>query len=275
MPDKAGMNCWCAGVLLLCGFDALSPAQAGEGSTLDDDWNFQGVIYGYFPTFGGSTSFPTDGDAVDVSAEAILDSLESAFMGTFEAGKGPWGAFGDVMYLNLGASRSGVANLTSGGAQLPAGITADASLDVDGWLWTLGGKYRVLETPDAAVDVFAGTRIINLQEELSWTFSGETGPIVGPGQQGTSEASVNFWDGVVGVKGRLRHHGSAWYGSYYLDVGTGESDFTWQGIAGMGYSFGWGDIIVAWKYVRYDFESGNSIENLDLNGPGLGVALRW
>ena len=69
------MNCWCAGVLLFCGLDALSPARADEESALDDDWNFQGVIYGYFPTFGGSTSFPSDGDAVDVSAEAILDSL--------------------------------------------------------------------------------------------------------------------------------------------------------------------------------------------------------
>ena len=57
--------------------------------------------------------------------------------------------------------------------------------------------------------------------------------------------------------------------------GTGESDLTWQGIAGIGYAFNWGEIIAAWKYLDYNFKSGQKIEGLNLSGPALGVAFRW
>ncbi len=36
--------------------------------------------------------------------------------------------------------------------------------------------------------------------------------------------------------------GHAWSVPYYLDVGTGDSDLTWQGLLGLAYSFGWGDL---------------------------------
>jgi hypothetical protein len=44
----------------------------------------------------------------------------------------PFGAVTDVMYLNLGGSKSATRDLAIGGAQLPAGITANASLGIEG-----------------------------------------------------------------------------------------------------------------------------------------------
>ena len=38
--------------------------------------------------------------------------------------------------------------------------------------------------------------------------------------------------------------------------GRRQSQFTWQGIAGVGYQFGWGSVIAAWRYLDYDFKSG-------------------
>jgi hypothetical protein len=62
---------------------------------------------------------------------------------------------------------------------------------------------------------------------------------------------------------------------YYVDVGTGNSNFTWQGIAGVGYAFHWGEVVAAWRYLDYNFKSGKAVEGVNFNGPAVGVAFRW
>ena len=124
--------------------------------------------------------------------------------------------------------------------------------------------------------MFAGARLLNVKEKLGWEFSANVGPVVGPGQTGSSESKLDNWDGIVGVKGRL-NFGSRreWFVPYYVDVGVGDSDFTWQGSAGIGYAFNWGEVIAAWRYLDYNFKSGQKIESVNLNGPLIGVAFRW
>ncbi|HEX4387716.1 MAG TPA: hypothetical protein VH109_03720 [Steroidobacteraceae bacterium] len=65
----------------------------------------------------------------------------------------------------------------------------------------------------------------------------------------------------------------AWFVPYYVDLGTGQSEFTWQGITGLGYAFHWGEVIGVWRYLDYRFSSHSS--SLTLNGPAIGVAFRW
>ena len=242
-----------------------------------DDWQFRAMIYGYLPTIRGSTTFPAGtGSDISVDANQIISHLKFTFMGSLEAQKGRWGAFTDVLYLNVGASKSGTRDLTIGGVQLPAGITANASLDIKGTVWTLAGNYRVLATPESAFDAFAGARLLSVKERLGWEFSANIGPIVGPGQSGNSQAKLDNWDGIVGVKGRFNFGPSGeWFVPYYVDVGTGDSNLTWQGIAGIGYAFSWGEVVGAWRYLDYDLKSGKKIESLNFNGPVVGVAFRW
>jgi hypothetical protein len=242
-----------------------------------DDWQFRAMIYGYLPTIRGSTTFPAGtGSDISVDANQIISHLKFTFMGSLEAQKGRWGAFTDVLYLNVGASKSGTRDLTIGGVQLPAGITANASLDIKGTVWTLAGNYRVLATPESAFDAFAGARLLSVKERLGWEFSANIGPIVGPGQSGNSQAKLDNWDGIVGVKGRFNFGPSReWFVPYYVDVGTGDSNLTWQGIAGIGYAFNWGEVVAAWRYLDYNFKSGQKIEGVNFNGPAIGVAFRW
>ena len=120
------------------------------------------------------------------TADKILDSLKFAFMGTLEAQKGRWGAFTDVMYLNVSGSKSGTRDLTIGGVELPAGVSSNASLDIKATVWTLAANYRLLAAPDAAYDVFAGARLVDVTEKLGWEFSANVGPVVGPGLTGTA-----------------------------------------------------------------------------------------
>jgi hypothetical protein len=175
-----------------------------------------------------------------------------------------------------GGSKSGTRDLTIGGAQLPAGVSANASLDIKGTVWTLAGNYRVPAMPETGFDVFAGARLLSLKERLGWEFSANVGPIVGPGQTGGSELKLDNWDGIVGVKGRLNFGPSReWFVPYYVDVGTGDSNLTWQGIVGIGYAFRWGEVVAAWGYLDYNMKSGQRIEGLNFNEPAVGVAFRW
>ena len=93
---------------------------------------------------------------------------------------------------------------------------------------------------------------------------------------GTSEIKGTKTDGIVGVKGRFNFgENREWFVPYYLDVGTGQTDLTWQAVGGLGYAFNWGEVFAVWRYLDYNFKSSSRIEDVNFNGPALGVAFRW
>lgn len=46
-------------------------------------------------------------------------------------------------------------------------------------------------------------------------------------------------------------------------------------MAGIGYSFGWGDLVAAWRYPDYDMKSGSNIESMTFNGPTMAAVIHW
>lgn len=238
-----------------------------------DDWNFEASINGYLPTLGGSTIFPagSGGSSLNVDAQTIIDHLKMVFMGSFEARKGLWGGYTDVLYMNLGGSKSGTSDLRPNGGGL---VTANANLDLKATAWTLAGTYRAMASPQATLDVLAGARYLDVKSTLGWSFIGN-GP-AGIAPSGTSTVGTSLWDAVVGVKGKVFFGDEKrWFAPYYADIGTGGSDLTYQLMAGVGYAFKWGDIVGAWRYLDYNMKSGKAIESLNLNGPMVSVAFRW
>jgi len=259
---------------LLLGIGAIVPAAAVAQTP--DQWRWTAVIYGYFPQLGGSISFPTGTTAnINVDASSLIRNLKFAAMGILEAQKGPWVLFTDVMYSDAGGSKSQARDLNIGGITIPAGITADANLDVKSFLWTLAGGYRFVTTPEATLDLFAGARQIVLKQNLGWQFSADVGPFVGPLRQGSSEVKVNNWDGIVGAKGQWSFGQSReWFVPYYVDIGTGQDLLTFQTYAGLGYKFHWGELVGVWRYIDYHFAGGNGA-TMTMNGPAIGVAFHW
>jgi hypothetical protein len=263
-----------ASACILAGI-APSPARAAAAA---DDWQWNATVYLWLPSLGGETSFPPDGGgpAIDVTADAILDSLEFAFMGAFEGRRGPWGLATDVIYLDLGQTKKGTREFSVGEVGLPADVSADLKLGLTGWLWTLEGSYEVVQQNGLSVNVLAGARMLDLQEDLHWNLDGNISSLPVIDSSGSADAGETQWDAIVGVKGRVTFGADRqWFVPYYLDVGAGESDLTWQGMAGLGYSFDAIDVTGVWRYLDYDLGDSTPIKSIDFNGAALGVTFRF
>jgi hypothetical protein len=254
---------------------ALLPAAShAQGSA--DAWQWRASIYGWLPSIGGSTSFPTGGgSSIDVDSDAVIDALEMVFMGSLEARKGRWGAFTDVVYVDLGASKSGSRDFRVGRAGLPAGVSVDANLDIEAWAWTLAGMYTISDTPQNSTHLLFGARMLSVEQQFDWTFNGNIASLGLPGRSGSRGVDETNWDAIVGLKGSVALSADRrWVLPYYVDVGTGDSDLTWQAMAGIGYAFDWGTVTVAWRYLDYQFND-SPIEEMNLNGGLVGLTFRW
>lgn len=264
-----------------CVLSMLMPAQSRAEAT-DDSWQWRATVYLWLPSLGGETAFPPPSNAsppIDVSADKLLDSLNLAFMGAVEGRRGRrgrWGLATDVIYLDLGADRKRTRDFGIGQVDIPASVDADLRLDVTGWLWTLQGSYAVVDQQNFLMNVLAGARMLELEETLGWTFNGDISSLPLPERSGSSRAKDNQWDAIVGFKGRATFGaGSNWYVPYYVDIGTGESDLTWQGMVGLGYHFETIDVTGVWRYLDYDLGHSTPIRSIDFNGPALGVTFRF
>lgn len=270
-----GSRSLAAALLLSAGVLAPGIAAAQAASP---GWTVSATLYGYFPSVGGETAFPVQsgGGSVDISASDVLDSIDFVFMGTLDVHNGRWGAFTDLMYLDLGGSKSASRDFTIGGMQIPADTTANLGWDMKGVIWTLAGQYRVANGSGLTLDLLAGARLADIKQEASWDITGSLGPLAPPARTGSGEAEVSQWDVIVGVKGRYTFaQAPRWSLPFYVDVGTGDSDLTWQVVAGVSYSFGWGDLGAGWRYLEYDMKSGRPIKDLNFSGAMVGATFRW
>ena len=82
--------------------------------------------------------------------------------------------------------------------------------------------------------------------------------------------SAHNWDGIVGVKGQWDFT-DKWYATGYFDVGTGDSDYTWQVLASVAYRFKRLDAVVGYRYLQYEFDKDAPIKDLDVRGPFFGA----
>jgi hypothetical protein len=241
-------------------------AQAAPAGSDADKWQFTAGLYGWFATIKGTIVSDTGTTDIDLPFGDLVDALKMAFMGEIAVHNGRWGAFADTLYLDVGSGKlTQTRNLSVGGATFP--VTTSESADVKANVWTFAGAYRVVSSPDWTMDVIAGARSLYLKAKIDYSI----GPILG-----NKESSGTVWNGIVGVKGRYSFADQgAWFVPFYVDIGTGESSLTWHALAGIGYKFRWGDAVAAWRYMDWNGKSGKSIQDLNINGPILGVQLHF
>lgn len=252
-----------------------APAQAQNAN---DDWQWRGAIYGWLPDLEAKTAFPSgeNGPTLNVDSSTLVDNLDFTLQAQLQVRKGAWGAFTDVIYLDEGASRTGVRDITLGPASLPSDVSYDLDYDLKSWVWSLAGTYNLAASGANTVDLLLGVRMLDIEQALAWTAQGNVGSIEPPARNGQAEVSLTNWDAIAGIRGQLRLGAQQrWVIPWYLDVGTGDSDLTFQALAGIGYAFGWGEVTAAWRYLDYDLASDSPVSDLNFNGPLVGASFAW
>lgn len=260
------------------------------GQSSDDKWQFTIMPYLWLPTIDGTLQFHGRGGSgnpeVNVKANPgdYLSDVEMALMLAFEARKGKWLVYSDVTYMKMSDNSSSVRsiNFNPGLPPNPVSTTLNAGTQSDLWatIWTVAGGYNIVPDPKAPLDVIAGARYLKLKATTNWQL---TASVTGPGGGGAvfpASGSVtekgDIWDGIVGVKGRFRLGEGSWFVPYYLDAGTGGSQFTWQAQTGIGYAFRWGDVVLGYRYLAWEQDNNDKFfQDLKLYGFGLGALFRF
>jgi hypothetical protein len=256
---------------------------AGMAASDDGRWQFHVAPYLWLPAVDSSsdvtlsrlsTAEGTEVGPVSLSAESspddYLSNLDMAFMGMAEARKGPWSIYTDLLYTNFGSEDTKVRRVTGPEGFLSTEIGRKARTDLSTTVWTLTGGYRTVDRADFELDLMAGVRYLTMDSDLKLTLQGADGRVF---RQQKVSMDQDVWDGIVGLRGQILFPGSDWFVPYYADIGTGDSNLTWQAMVAVGYRLNWGEVTLAYRALGYDFDKNDA--DLTLYGPGLGVGFRW
>lgn len=231
---------------------AVTASEPGSG----DGWEFGVGIYLWGADIGGKTATGSD---IDVGFDDLLDNLQMAFMGSFGVRKGRWGFMADAIYMDVGKDSSFTTSVSG------ANIEVDANLDMKTWILTPAVTYTAVENEKVRLDVLGGARYLSMDMTLDIDF----GPPLST--HGKIDRSDDAWDAVVGVKGALALT-QKWHVPYYLDIGTGDSDLTWQAMAGIGYTFSkFFEVVATYRYLDWEFDDSSAVDSLNISGPLVGI----
>jgi hypothetical protein len=271
----------------VAGLALLAPLSASSQGP-SDRWTFSVAPYLWLPSVDGKLNYgppPAGGSSADVSVDAdtLLDNLDMAFMIMGEARRNRWLIATDLIYLDFSKADSAVRSVDfnpgPGAINIStAGLNAGTDSSLTGWLWTLVGGYAAIQGPKWTLDVIGGFRYLSLETQTDWQL---TAAVTGPAgaatfaRTGSVERSEDLWTGIVGAKGRVRLGESPWFVNYYADIGGASDAFTWQGMAGIGYAFKWGEILFDYRYLYYSQSGEKLIDNLSFGGFGLGANFRF
>lgn len=251
-PATRRMAPWLPPVAAALGLGLAGPAAAADEAPAPDDWRFEADVYLWGASLGAET---IRGDEFDVGFDDIINNLNFAFMGTLGARKDKWSLLTDLIYLNVEGSQRTTANIVD----VP--VEVSAKLNVQSVISTTAGGYQVFEMAGTGIDLLAGIRYLWLDTDLDF----DLGP-----RQAEASGIGSVIDGIVAVRGRTDITDS-WYLTYLADVGTGQSDLTWQALGTINYSFGVVSLAAGYRYLKWNFDDEYPLANLDVQGPLLGL----
>src|SRR5215469_689310 len=237
-------------------------------------WEFSLTPYLWLPRVDASMRYETPGsDGSTVSLANLLQHLNGALFLSGEARKGRWGLAADLVFCDFQKEGSNVSNVGGPGGENEVPVNTATTTSLTGYMVSVTGNYSLLRSPDLNLDLLGGFRYTHIGTTLDWSFAASVDSL--PSRTGSVEQGVDLWDGVVGVRGRGEFGGGKWFVPYYLDAGAGTSKFTWQGMLGVGYSFGWGDLLLVYRYLSFEQGDEHPVQRFYLSGPALGATFHF
>jgi hypothetical protein len=269
-------------VFLAALFASIFTAQVQAQSVAPaDQWTFSITPYLWLPNVNSTLKYNIPPGAagspeVETGPNNYLENLQALIMISAEARRDRWSVFTDLIYLDFADEKSAVKTIDFGGSLVSSSVNVATSSSFRGTAWTLGTGYAVRTGHAVTLDVFGGLRYFSLKASTEWQLSVD---VTGPGgtfpATGSISEGADLWDGIIGVRGRVPLGSGEWSIPYYLDIGTGSSSLTWQGLLGITYSFTWGGVTLAYRNLYYGQKDDKLIQDLQFSGPALGVTFRF
>lgn len=223
---------------------------------VEDRWNFSITPYFWMAGLGGETAA---GDDISMPFNKVIENLSFAVMTSVAAEKGRFGVYSDLIYMNLEGSKTTTARIVR--------RTFDARLNatIQGFITTNSLGYKIVDTPSTGIAGFGGFRYLWLSTDLDFSL-------------GNFSASANdqgqVIDAIVGLRGETKIT-DRWSVAYYGDVGTGQSDVTWQLFGAIGYEIKNIDLFAGYRYIGWRFDDVAGLDALDTYGPVLGARFKF
>lgn len=253
---------------MLAGLTSVAPAQAESPAT--DGWQFEATPYVFATGLSGTIGLQGVSADFDASFGDLVDYIDSSFMGTFKASKGPWGFGLDVIYAKLEDQQSG-------SWQGPGGIgsaNGQINLAMTEKVYQLGLGYRVHDT-GVRVDVFGAARYTEFDTDIDLALTTATLPGGAVGASGNE----SWWDPVIGFS-VLAPIADKWSVMGYFDYGgfgVG-SERTYQTLVTVNWQFSKSlSTKFGYRYLYQDYEddSNQFIWNVATQGIYLGLGIAF
>lgn len=231
-------------------------------------WQFEIQPYLWAPGLHGDASINNAPKAnIDMSPKDVIQKLDFALMGMFEARNGRWGLVGDAFYAKLSDSADKSFSLHP-----RFGVDVNVGMKLKQHIYALAGEYRLLEgtTP---VDLMLGARYNNIDMDAKVGIQG-LGPL-GLSRKRTFSYDKDWVDPYVGA--RFVHPlADKWSLIGYADAGGAgigaASKFTYQLMGGIIYDY---SKTVSFKggYRQYHINYDHGGFEYDVNQRGFIAAL--
>lgn len=184
----------------------------------------------------------------------ILENLNEGMALSGFASYDKWSLRADYLYMGMGINSS---------TGLPIYEEIDTNLKVN--IFTSLLSYHVWENDEAYINLGLGARLFHLSGDVSLNSSSNFFPDL------KGDSSQDIWDGIIAFTGSYQF-APKWSLRFYGDIGSGDSDLTWQTHLSCGYQCNDSLIVLlGLRQVGCQFESGNIDLEIAFSGPQLGV----
>jgi len=234
--------------VLTAGATALALLAGKPIRAQDSGWDWTVTPYVWFAGIDGDVGARGLTAPVEVDFGDIWDNLSLAGMLSLDGHNDTWGAFADLVYLDLGADKDTA--------------LGEVGADFQQWLVNLVPYWRVKADDAVTIDIGAGGRYVDLDLEVHTP-------------QGSASESQGWIDPVVAARVR-------WQAAERCSVtvagdigGFGvASDLTWQlaGLAGYRVCPA-AELQIGYRVLSYDYEDDGFVYDVDTGGFQLGAAI--
>lgn len=247
----------CATPLLAMAGSVANESAPATFSAPESEWEFRVQPYGWLTAIDGTTGpqgFPAD---IDAGFDDVFDILEMAAAVQVEARKGRWGIIADAFYAELGTSGT-----------LPGALETKIDLGLEQFLGEFVVFYRISESQESFVDLYAGLRHTSLSLELEATTTGTQLPL---GARRTGD--MDWTDPIIGFRAQWELN-DRWFLSGRADIGgfNVDSDFTLNLQGSVGYRFNQSvSLEIGYRYFETDYSDAAFTYDIAQSGALIGL----